>query len=70
MAQFRFHAACELVRRAGHIDADGATCERLPLGIQAMGPQGADGLLLQLAAQIERAQGWNGGARPGVHVIA
>jgi amidase len=42
----------------------------LPLGIQAMGPQGADGLLLQLAAQIERAGAWNGGARPGVHVTA
>jgi amidase len=29
-----------------------------------------DGLLLQLAAQIERALNgkWNGGRRPGVHV--
>ena len=42
----------------------------LPLGIQAMGRQANDGLLLQLAAQIERALGgkWNDGARPGVHV--
>ena len=42
----------------------------LPLGIQAMGRQANDGLLLQLAAQIERALGgkWNGGDRPGVHV--
>lgn len=34
------------------------------------GPQANDGLLLQLAAQIERAIGgkWNAGERPGVHV--
>ena len=42
----------------------------LPFGIHAQARQGQDGLLLQLAAQIERALdgGWNGGARPGVHV--
>ncbi len=42
----------------------------LPLGIQAQARQGHDGLLLQLAAQIERALNgqWNGGQRPGVHV--
>ncbi|PWC23324.1 amidase [Brenneria nigrifluens] len=42
----------------------------LPFGIQAQTRQGDDGLLLQLAAQIERAiEGkWNGGRRPGVHV--
>jgi len=42
----------------------------LPLGIQAQARQADDGLLLQLAAQIERALGgqWNGGQRPGVHV--
>ena len=42
----------------------------LPLGIQAIGKQANDGLLLQLAAQIERAIGgkWNGGKKPGVHV--
>ncbi|MBR0754173.1 amidase [Bradyrhizobium jicamae] len=42
----------------------------LPLGIQAIAKQANDGLLLQLAAQIERAIGgkWNGGQRPGVHV--
>ena len=42
----------------------------LPLGIQAQARQANDGLLLQLAAQIERAlQGqWNQGRRPGVHV--
>jgi amidase len=42
----------------------------LPLGIQAMAKQADDGLLLQLAAQIERAiEGkWNGGATPAVHV--
>ena len=42
----------------------------LPLGIHAQARQANDGLLLQLAAQIERALGgqWNGGRRPGVHV--
>ena len=42
----------------------------LPLGIQALGAQANDGLLLQLAAQIERAiEGrWNDGHRPAVHV--
>ncbi|MEI4473806.1 amidase [Frigidibacter sp. MR17.24] len=42
----------------------------LPLGIQAHAAQGGDGLLLQLAAQVERALGgrWNGGALPAVHV--
>lgn len=44
----------------------------LPLGIHAQARQANDGLLLQLAAQIERAlQGhWNHGQRPGVHVSA
>jgi amidase len=44
----------------------------LPLGIHAQARQANDGLLLQLAAQIERAlQGrWNQGQRPGVHVRA
>ena len=42
----------------------------LPLGIQAIAKQADDGLLLQLAAQIERAIDgkWNDGKRPGVHV--
>ena len=42
----------------------------LPLGIQAQAAQAKDGLLLQLAAQVERALGgkWNDGRRPGVHV--
>ncbi|WP_158747734.1 amidase [Acidisphaera sp. L21] len=42
----------------------------LPLGIQAQARQANDGLLLQLAAQIERAISgkWNAGRRPGVHV--
>jgi Asp-tRNA(Asn)/Glu-tRNA(Gln) amidotransferase A subunit family amidase len=44
----------------------------LPLGIQAHARQTGDGLLLQLAAQIERALGgdWHGGRRPPVHVTA
>ena len=42
----------------------------LPLGIQALSRQANDGLLLQLAAQIERALDgkWNGGRLPDVHV--
>jgi amidase len=42
----------------------------LPLGIQAQARQANDGLLLQLAAQAERALDgrWNGGRRPAVHV--
>ncbi|MDE2377463.1 amidase [Bradyrhizobium sp.] len=42
----------------------------LPLGIQAIAKQANDGLLLQLAAQIERALGgkWNGGKTPKMHV--
>ena len=42
----------------------------VPLGIQAQAKQANDGLLLQLAAQIERALGgrWNQGLTPGVHV--
>ena len=44
----------------------------LPLGIQAQARQADDGLLLQLAAQVERALGgqWNAGRRPPVHVTA
>jgi len=44
----------------------------LPLGIQAQTRQADDGLLLQLAAQVERALDgkWNGGRRPAVHVAA
>jgi len=42
----------------------------VPLGIQAQAKQANDGLLLQLAAQIERALDgqWNLGRKPGVHV--
>jgi len=44
----------------------------LPLGIQAIAKQANDGLLLQLAAQVERAIGgkWNAGRKPGVHVTS
>ena len=44
----------------------------LPLGIQAIAKQANDGLLLQLAAQIERAIDgkWNAGEKPGVHVTS
>jgi amidase len=42
----------------------------LPLGIHAQAAQARDGMLLQLAAQIERALGdrWNDGRLPRVHV--
>jgi amidase len=44
----------------------------LPFGIHAQARLGNDGVLLQLAAQIERTLpgGWNQGRRPGVHVCA
>ena len=44
----------------------------LPFGIHAQAAQANDGLLLQLAAQVERALDgrWNDGRRPGVHVTA
>jgi Asp-tRNA(Asn)/Glu-tRNA(Gln) amidotransferase A subunit family amidase len=44
----------------------------MPLGIQAQAKQANDGLLLQLAAQIERAiEGrWNSGRKSRVHVTA
>ena len=42
----------------------------LPLGIQATARQANDGLLLQLAAEIERALAgkWTNGRKPGAHV--
>ena len=42
----------------------------LPLGLHFQAKQANDGLLLQLAAQIERALGgrWNDGRVPAVHV--
>ena len=44
----------------------------LPLGMHLQTRQGGDGLLLQLAAQVERSLGgdWHGGAKPAVHVGA
>jgi amidase len=50
----------------------GAQDNGLPLGIQAQARQANDGLLLQLAAQVERAIDgkWNAGRLPGVHVSA
>ena len=48
----------------------GTQASGLPLGIQAQARQANDGLLLQLAAQIERALDgrWNDGRLPAVHV--
>lgn len=48
----------------------GTQASGLPLGIQAQTRQAGDGLLLQLAAQIERALGgrWNDGRVPATHV--
>jgi len=42
----------------------------LPFGIQAQAKQAHDGLLLQLAAQIERSMsgGWHAGETPAIHV--
>ena len=48
----------------------GVQASGLPLGIQAQARQANDGLLLQLAAQIERALAgqWNGGRLAATHV--
>ena len=50
----------------------GRQANGLPFGIHAQARQANDGLLLQLAAQIERALDgrWNDGRRPGIHVAA
>jgi len=50
----------------------GRQAHGLPFGIHAQAAQARDGLLLQLAAQIERALGgrWNDGRRPAIHVAA
>ena len=70
LAQLRLHAARQSLRHPRDLAADGGAEHGLPLGIQAMAKQANDGLLLQLAAQIERAIDgkWNGGRKPKVHV--
>ena len=73
LAQLRLHAAGQSVRHPGDLAAAGDAGERRAdrhPGAGASRPN--DGLLLQLAAQIERAIGgrWNDGRRPGVHVAA
>lgn len=70
---WRFFAFTPLANLCGMpaISMPMATQEHdLPLGIQAIAKQANDGLLLQLAAQIERALDgkWNGGRKPKVHV--
>lgn len=48
----------------------GEMANGMPLGIHALAKQGADGLLLQLGAQVERSLNgkWNHGRIPAVHV--
>jgi amidase len=41
-----------------------ATDDGVPVGAQLVGPPGADGLLLSLAAQLEAAAGWEPRGRP------
>jgi amidase len=70
---WRFFAFTPLANLCGMpaISMPMATQEHgLPLGIQAIAKQANDGLLLQLAAQIERALDgkWNDGRKPKVHV--
>ena len=72
---WRFFAYTPLTNLCGipGISLPMATQENgLPFGIHAQARQANDGLLLQLAAQIERALGgqWNDGRQPGVHVCA
>ena len=72
VAQLRLYAARQPLWHSGHFPAAGGTENGLPLGIQAQARQANDGLLLQLAAQIERAIDgrWNAGRLPGVHVTS
>ena len=69
---FAYTPLCNLAGIPGISLPMGEQAHGLPFGIQAIGAQSQDGLLLQLAAQIERALDgkWNGGRRPGVHVAA
>ncbi len=69
---FAYTPLCNLAGIPGLSMPMGEQAHGLPFGIQAIGAQGQDGLLLQLAAQIERALDgkWNHGRRPGVHVTA
>ena len=69
---FAYTPLCNLAGIPGISLPMGAQAHGLPFGIQAIGGLGQDGLLLQLAAQIEGALDgkWNGGRRPGVHVAA
>lgn len=69
---FAYTPLCNLAGIPGISLPMGEQAHGLPFGIQAISAQGQDGLLLQLAAQIERALDgkWNGGRRPKVHVAA
>ncbi len=69
---FAYTPLCNLAGIPGISLPMGEGGQGLPFGIQAIAAQGQDGLLLQLAAQIERALDgkWNGGRRAKVHVAA
>ncbi|WP_424811015.1 amidase [Roseococcus sp. YIM B11640] len=69
---FAYTPLCNLAGIPGISMPMGEQANGLPFGIQAIGGLGQDGLLLQLAAQVERALDgkWNGGRRPAVHVAA
>jgi amidase len=69
---FAYTPLCNLAGIPGISMPMGEQANGLPFGIQAIGGLGQDGLLLQLAAQIERALDgkWNGGRVPKVHVTA
>jgi amidase len=69
---FAYTPLCNLAGIPGISMPMGQQANALPFGIQAIGGLGQDGLLLQLAAQIERALDgkWNGGRVPKVHVTA
>ena len=68
--QLRLYAAGQSLRHSRHLAAAGRAGERPAARHPGPGPQANDGLLLQLAAQIERAIDgkWTSGRRPKVHV--
>ena len=67
-----FPAATELLAAVLRVDVEARGCDadqaHLPIGVQVHGNFAAEDVLIQVAAQIERAKPAWFGATPGVHV--